>query len=168
MRHHLALLACAAALTGCSFSVGGADAVEAAELEKQVAGLYTPDDPDAEVTADCKGDLDAEVDATQDCHLEVGEETADVRVVVTSVDGDEVDFEATPFLPAERVAETIQQSLEDQGFPVDSLECEDELMGEEDATVTCTVAPADGEGRIEATVTSVDGLLVNFNYEVVA
>ena len=37
---------------------------------KNVAGLYTPDDPDAEVTADCAGDLDAEVDATQDCHLD--------------------------------------------------------------------------------------------------
>jgi hypothetical protein len=165
MRTYAALLAATVLLAGCSATPG---AVEKEELEKQVSGLYTPEDPDAEVVADCAGELEAEVDATQDCHMEVGEETADVRVVVTEVGDDQVDFEATPFVPADRVAETIRASLAEQGFEVDTVECEDELMGEQDATVSCTAAPAEGTGEVEATVTQVDGLMVNFNYEVVS
>jgi hypothetical protein len=155
-------------LTGCSFSFGGPEAVEQAELEKKVAGLYEADDPDTELTADCEGDLAAEVDATQDCHISGGDQSADVRVVVTDVGDEQVDFEATPFVPADRVAETIKASLADQGITVETVDCADELLGEVDATTTCTAAPAEGEGTIEVVVTSVEGLMVNFNYEVVA
>ena len=165
MRTYAALLAATVLLAGCSTT---ADAVEQEELEKQVAGLYTPDDPEAEVVADCAGELEAKVDATQNCHMEVGEETADVRVVVTKVDEDQVDFEATPYVPADRVAETIQTSLSEQGYQVETVECEDELMGEKDASITCTASPSQGKGEVEATVTQVDGLMVNFNYEVVS
>lgn len=175
MRTPLARLAPVAALacllvvvSGCSFSFGGPEAVSQAELEKQVAGIYTPDDPNAEITADCDGTLEPEVDATQDCHLTVGEEKADVHVVVTKVGDDSVDFEATPYVPAERVAETIQTSLGDQGYDIESVECEDELLGVLEETTACTATPAEGDGAIEVTVTSVDGLMVNFNYEVVS
>lgn len=155
-------------LSGCSFSFGGPDAVTQAELEKQIAALYTPDNPGETIEAECAGTLAAEVDATQDCHLTVGEEEADVHVVVTKVGDEEVDFEATPFVPAERVAETIKSSLADQGYQVDTVECDGELLGQLDETTTCTAAPADGEGTIEVKVTSVEGLMVNFNYEVVS
>lgn len=168
MRSFVAALACSFAVAGCSFSVGGPDTVTEAELEKKLAGLYEPDNPDVEIEADCAGTLEAEVDATQDCHLTVGEEEADVHVVVTKVGDEDVDFEATPYVPADRVAETIKASLGDQGYQVDSVECDDELVGELDATTTCTASPADGEGAIEVKVTSVDGLMVNFNYEVVS
>lgn len=168
LAHLLTAAVCAAALTGCSFSVGGPDAVPQSELEKQVADLYTADDPEAEITADCEGELAAEVDATQDCHVNVGEESADVHVTVTEVDGQDVEFEAAPFVPAERVAGTIKANLGDQGFQVDSVECEDELAGELGATTTCAAKPAQGDGTIEVKVTQVDGLMVNFNYEVVS
>lgn len=165
---HLALAACALVLAGCSFSLGGADAVTTSELEKQIASLYTPDDADAEIAAECEGELAAEVDATQECHLTVGEEEADVRVVVTAVEDDVVDFKATPFVPAVRVAETIKDNLASQGFEVESVECEDELPGEVDATSTCTARPSEGAGTIEAVVTSVEGLMVNFEFKVVS
>lgn len=168
MRKYVALLACTAVLTGCSFSVGGADAVTQADLEEQISGLYTADDPEAEITADCAGELAAEVDAQQDCHVNVGEEEADVHVVVTKVNDGDVDFETTPYVPAERVAETIKSSLADQEYEVDTVECEAELLGQLDETTTCTAQPADGEGTIEVSVTQVDGLMVNFNYEVVS
>lgn len=167
MRTLVAALACTAALTGCSFSTGP-DAIDQAELEKKVAGLYTADDPEADITAECGGDLAAEVDATQECHLVVGEESADVRVVVTEVGEEQLDFEAMPYVPAERVAETVKESLEGQGFQPETVTCDGELKGQLDATTTCTVAPAEGEGKIEVSVTQVDGLMVNFNYEVVA
>lgn len=170
MRTTAALLVSSLALvaSGCSFSFGGPEAVTQAELEKQVAGIYTADDPDAEIAAECEGTLEPEVDATQDCHLTVGEEEADVHVVVTEVGDDAVDFEARPFVPAERVGETISASLADQGYEIESVECDDELAGELEATTTCTALPAEGDGAIEVKVTSVDGLMVNFNYEVVS
>ena len=167
MRTFAAALACSVVLAGCSFSTGP-DAVDQAELEKQVAGLYTADDPGAEITAECDGDLDAEVDATQDCHLVVGQETADVHVVVTEVGDEQVDFEATPYVPAERVAEAVKASLEKDGYQVETVTCDGELVGEKDGKTTCTAAPSEGKGKIDVAVTSVDGLMVNFSYEVVA
>ena len=165
----LAALAFSAfALAGCSADVSVDKTVSQSELEKKVAGMYTPDDPDATVDASCDGELKADVGETQDCHLEVGQESADVRVEVTSVEGSDTKFDATPFVPADRVADTIKKSLADQGYQVDSVECEGELMGELDETVACTASPATGEGKIEAQVTEVRGLMVNFNYKVVS
>lgn len=172
MRKSLVVVACSLALASCSSTSDSDDAADAgldqAALEERVAGMYTPDDPDAEITADCEGGLDAEAGATQDCHLEVGEESADVRAAYTEEGDEDVNVEATPFVPADRVAETIKSSLADQGYKVDTVECEDELMGELDATVSCTATPAEGEGTVEVKVTSVDGLMVNFNYEVIS
>ncbi len=169
MKKLAALAVCAFALAGCSADVSVGDTtVSQSELETQVEKMYTPDDPDATVAADCAGDLDAEVDATQDCHLEVGKETADVRVTVTEVDGSDTKFDATPFVPADRVAETIKGSLVDQGYQVDQVTCESELLGVVDEKISCAAKPSEGDGTVEATVTSVDGLMVNFDYKVVS
>lgn len=169
MKKYAALAVCVLALAGCSAEVNtGDETVSQADLEKQVSGMFTPDNPDATIDASCEGDLDAKVDATQDCHLTVGDQDADVRVQVTSVDGSDTKLDATPFVPADKVADTIKGSLTDQGYKVDTVDCEEELMGEVGQTATCTAAPSSGDGTIEAKVTSVDGLMVNFNYKVVS
>lgn len=172
MRKYAALAACTLVLAACSSESGEAEAgptrLAQADLEKRVAGRYTAEEPGAQVVASCEGGLEAEKGATQDCHMQVGDETADVRVFYTERGEEAVDFTATPFVPADRVAETIATSLAEQGVRVRRIECRAELMGELDATTTCIARPARGEGRIVATVTSVDGLMVNFNYEVVA
>ncbi len=162
MRTLLAIVVCATAVTGCSMT---ATTVEQGELEKQVASIYEPDDPADKISATCDGELDAEVDATQDCNVTVGEENADVHVVVTKVDGSDVEFETQTFVPAERLADTLKTQLADQGFEVETVECDGELVGEVDATVECTAAPAKGDGVLEVTVTEVDGLMINFNYK---
>ena len=103
MRKYAALIACAlVALTGCSVSVGTdsdepeptaeptVESMAVADLEDLVAGSVTPDDEGAEVSAECAGGIDVEVDAAQDCHLTVGEQIADVHVVVTEVDDGEI------------------------------------------------------------------------------
>lgn len=164
----VAVAALSGCLAGCSASVSTSRSVDRADLENQLTTMYTPDDPSASIDATCGGDLAAKVDATQDCHLEVGEQTADVRVAVTSVDGSDTKFDVTPFVTADKVAATIEKSLTDQGYQVDSVDCEAELVGEKGRTVDCTAAPADGDGRIVATVSSVKGLLVDFDYEVVS
>lgn len=168
MKKYAALAVLLLAITGCSGSVTtGPKAVSQSDLEKQVSGMYTPNDPQATVGATCDGDLTAKVDATQDCHLTVGKQSADVRVTVTSVDGDNTKFDAVPFVPGAKVADTIKSSLTSQGYNVDTVDCPGELMGKVGQTATCTAAPAKGGGKIEATVTKVDGLLVNFNYKAV-
>jgi len=168
MTRYGALAALLLALTGCSGSVTtGPKAVSRSDLEKQVSGMYTPKDPRATVDASCSGDLTAKVHATQDCHLTVGSQSADVRVTVTSVDGSDTKFDAVPFVPGSKVADTIKSSLTKQGYNVDTVDCQGELMGKVGETATCTAAPAKGDGTIRATVTKVDGLLVDFGYKVV-
>ena len=167
MRRIVLLAACLAALTGCNLSFGSTT-VSTTELNKQVAGMYTPDDPNATVKADCAGPLKGEVGAKQDCHMTVGEETADVHVAVTKVDGSDVNFSATPYVPADRLAEAIKSSLAGQKINVDSVECSGELLGKMGESTTCTAQPAQGDGKLEVDVTKVDGLLVNFNYKVVS
>ena len=160
------LLLAAPVLAGCNAEVStGSNSVSKASLEKQLASTFTPDDPEAKVSADCAGALAAKTDATQDCHMTVGDQEADVRVSVTKVADGDVNFKTTPFVPADTVAETLKQGLLDQGYTVDTVECEDELLGVLDETTTCTASPADGDGTLNVTVTSVDGLLVNFNYK---
>lgn len=167
MRRILALAACALVLTGCSFSFGSTT-VSTSELNKKVAGMYTADDPNATVKADCAGPLKGEEGARQDCHMTVGQETADVHIEVTKVDGSDVNFSATPYIPADRVAETIKSSLDQQNINVDTVTCDGELLGKPDESTACTAQPAQGDGKLEVDVTKVDGLLVNFNYKVVS
>ena len=161
-----ALAACSAEVT----SGGGEGDLSQSELEKKVVDGVTPDDPDAEVSADCDGGLPHEVDATQDCHLDVGDETADVRVTVTSTDGGDHDIDEVPFIPADRMSDTIDKSLTDQGFAVDTVDCESELIGKLGETADCTaVLPeAGGATPLKVKVTQVDGLMVNFNFEAVS
>lgn len=158
------LVLCCLALAGCDADALVERTVSRAEVERQLGGMYTPHDPEATVDPSCAGDLVAEVGATQDCHLRIGDQAADVRVRVTGVDGNDSTFEATPFVPAERVAETLRSSLAEEDIDVDDVDCATELLGEVDATVTCFAQPAEGDGSIEVTVTSVDGLLVHFDY----
>lgn len=162
-----AVALCLVALAGCKAEVStgsGSSSISQSDLETRLQDGTTPDDKSATVTATCGGELAKKVDATQDCHLEVGTESADVHVTVTSTDGDGK-FDVTPYLPAERVAETIKGSLVDSGNAIDSVECEGDLLGVVDETVTCTALPEETGGDVLATVSSVDGLFVNFQIE---
>ncbi len=162
----VAAMFCLLALAGCQAQVSETATVSQSQLEKQVAGLYTPDDPKATVVAACLGQLAARVDATQDCHLVIGKQEADVRVKVTEVAGTRTKFAPTPYVPAARVATTIKKALKKQGYQIDLVRCESELLGIVGEKTFCQVSPADSEGKVRAKVTSVEGLLVNFDYKV--
>lgn len=140
--------------------------VAQADLEQQVASLYTPDTAGDDVAASCDGDLAAEVDASQDCQVQVGGDVARVHVVVDEVDGKDVRFQATPYLSAADVAETIKSSLDEQGFAVDTVRCTDELPGVEGREITCTYTPPASGRAVTATVTAVDGPVINIEYDV--
>lgn len=95
----------------------------------------------------------------------VGEAPVTIRVKVTGVDGSDVEYDLTPVVEAPAVATTIQETLAGQDYPVESVTCEDELVGEMDNTVLCSVTNSDGEEiEVESTVTSVDGFLIGFDF----
>ena len=179
-KHLLAAAVAALALAGCSVDVDAGsgeseptteaspEQMDVAALEELVASGVTPDDAAAEVAADCPEGIEVEVDATQDCHLTVGEETVDVHFVVTEVDGDEITgADYTPYIPGDRLADTIQQQMSKQGTAVDSVQCDEELTGEKGARTTCTATAGNDEGNVEVDVTEVDGLFINFHMLVV-
>ena len=169
MLRYAALAACVLALAGCDADPGESAAPAAlsrAALQQRVAGSFTADDPDVTITARCDGGLAARRGATRDCHLDVGEEGAEVHVQVASVSGDRPQLRITPYIPADRLGEALRGALSGQGYRVQSVECEDELLGRPAETATCAVTPAEGEGRVEVHVTRVDGLMVHFDYDV--
>lgn len=148
-------------MSACSTTV----TVAQADLEEQLTEQITPDNPEDEVSVECEGDLAGEVDATVDCPATIGEAPVTVRVDVTAVDGTDVEYELTPVIEAEDVATSIQDTLAGQQYPVESVTCEGELIGEMDETQLCSVTNTKGkEVEVEATVTSVDGFLVGFDF----
>lgn len=166
MKRIAAAAVCALALTACSGEVSiGSSNVSQSELEEQVAGAFTPDDPEAAVSAACDGEVEAERDATQTCVVSVGEDEADVRVVVTSVDGDDVNFDLVPFVPADAVGSAVEASLAEQNIVIDSIDCPEELAGEVGATLECAVTADGQEATAQVEVTEMDGLMTRFDYE---
>ena len=166
-----ALLAPALLLSACSgeVSVGGPATVERADLEAELsANMSGPDADQFEVA--CEGDLEAEVEATQDCLITFSEDgsTTGVRLVVTAVEGDEVEFDQTLFIPAGEVADAVERTYAEPGLTIDEVTCAGELLGEEGATTTCDIASSEGDVTVEATTTTVDGLVVNFDLTVVS
>ncbi|WP_169834668.1 DUF4333 domain-containing protein [Nocardioides dokdonensis] len=164
------VLALAGLLAACSgeISVGGPDGISQERLETEVAGNVSGADKD-QVEVDCGGELEAEPDATQDCVITY---TADgsrtgVRLTVTDVQGDEVEFDQLLFIAAEDVADAVERFYTEQGIVVDTATCAGELLGEQGETTTCEVtSSSDGDATIEVTTTTVDGLTVNFDLDV--
>lgn len=165
----LAALLGAVVLTACSGEVSvGEDTVSQSEIEEVVAGNITGEDADA-VEVACEGDLDAEVGATQDCLATLDGSTTGIRVTVDQVNDQDVDFSSTIFITADELAVTVEDTYVGQGVSVDTVTCDGELFGEPGETASCEVTSAvDGDATIEATTTTVEGLTVNFDLEVVS
>ena len=166
-----ALLAPALLLSACSgeVSVGGPATVERTDLEAELSANMSGPDADQFDVA-CEGDLEAEVEATQDCLITFSEDgsTTGVRLIFTAVEGDEVEFDQTLFIPAGEVADAVERTYADPGITIDEVTCAGELLGEEGATTTCDIASSEGDVTVEATTTTVDGLVVNFDLTVVS
>jgi len=165
----IALLATTAliALTGCSAEVStGSDRDEGLDqsaLEDKVVSSWKMDDPSVgELTADCEGGLKAEKGATQDCALSAGDQNVGMRVTATDDSGKK--FDSLPFLDGDSVEKAVNSHLEQQGQTA-NIDCPDPLMGEVGETTDCTIELDGQSGTLTATVTSVDGLMIDFDYE---
>ena len=83
-------LALGAALTACS------SAVAQSEVEESITTQLTAADGSHPESASCPDDLEAEVDATMTCDVSDVDGDFKVKVTVTSVDGDEVEYDIEP------------------------------------------------------------------------
>jgi hypothetical protein len=157
-------------LAACEGSVSvGAKAVSADELEKAILGNITGDVDEIGLEITCDDDLPAEVDASVDCFgTDADGGTTGFRPTVTSVDGTDVEFDSPLFLTGEEVATQVQGGLEEQGYVISSLEC-DEAIGEAGSTSSCAVQVEGADPQeLEVTVNEVDGLRFAIGYEPVA
>ena len=102
----------------------------AADLEAELSANMSGPDADQFDVA-CEGDLEAEVEATQDCRVTFSEDgsTTGVRLVVTAVEGDEVEFDQTLFIPAGEVADAVERTYAEPGLTIDEVTCAGELLG---------------------------------------
>ena len=137
------------------------------ELEAQVATMYPAKNDKTTVRVTCDGELAAQEGASQECRVRVDKQRAAVRVSVTEVVAEEVRIDGVLVVPAARVAQELLEALTEEGFAVDEVVCPGELLGTVGETVTCTVTPNTGSGEVAATVTTVRGLRVDFDYAVV-
>lgn len=136
-----------------------------ADLEGQIAGMYEPEKPKEKLSVACEGPLSATEDASRDCTVTTGDQEVGVRALVTDVEADDLGIETTPFLPPETVAGAIAQSLEIQGYDDVEAGCDGDLIGETGEAVVCEVQTPQGDTTVNVDVTSVDGLLINFDFK---
>lgn len=163
------LIALATLLTACAEQTFESS-VSREDLEAEVAALYPPEDPSAGLAVTCEGGIEALVGSVRICRIERTDDPRTdsfVRVSVTDVVDDETRIRAVPFVPADRVAGVILESLIADGYVVTEVTCERELLGEVGASIGCAATPTTegNDGAITATVTRVAGLRVVFDYE---
>jgi uncharacterized protein DUF4333 len=166
-----AALALVLALAGCG-TIATKDSVE-----EQIKSQLGTDG------ADCPTDLAGEVGKSIICNATVNDATFDVKVTVTSVQGDTINFDIervdTPVaapttegggLPTAEVAgATVAQSVLDQltagGKKVDQVTCPD-LSARVGASTRCTLTAGLDKYGVTVTVTAVQGTDVKFDIQV--
>ncbi len=160
-----ALVACVALVTACGPTDPAGTDLAQTDLEQRLEEMYEPDDPEDTLTAACQGGLRAEDDATRDCTVTTGDDEVGVRARVTDVEADDLGIETTPFLPPESVEDAITSSLEVQGYTDVETVCDGELIGLTGEAIVCQVTTPEGRTKVNVDVTSVEGLLVNFDFK---
>lgn len=161
MNKYAALATLMLALTSCSGEVSiGGSSVSQADLEEQVAAQLTPQDQ-ATVEATCQGDLAAEVGATQECSVTVGDHDVAVLVTATSVEGSDVVFDLVPTL-----AQADLEAAVAGGYTADqeiTAVCDGDLVGAEGEQQRCEVTVGPDTVPVELSVTGLDGADIGFS-----
>jgi hypothetical protein len=115
----------------------------------------------------CPSDLEAKVGAQLNCTMKVKNQTFNVNVTVTSVNGSDVKFDMVETVDKNQVASVISDKLTQQvGKKPDSVTCPDNLKGVEGATLRCQLTDGNEKYGISVTVTNVDAGDVNFDFKV--
>ncbi|NWJ72860.1 DUF4333 domain-containing protein [Pseudonocardia sp. ICBG1122] len=171
--HSLARLGLVAAATGtvlfgttaCSLASVPADSVEQQIVSKLGAQGVSLDNG----KADCATDLDATVGASQTCEFHSGGQPVGAVVTVTAVDGDTVSFDITTeprAVPKALLQDTVASLVaQNAGVPIDTTTCDGDLAPTTGQAVGCRVTSGEDSIDVRATVTEIQGGLVNFDVE---
>jgi hypothetical protein len=172
-----AVLVLTAVLGGCG-KIATNDSVE-----QQIKGQLGTD------SADCPDDLKGEVGQSIVCTAKRGDDSFDVKVTVTSVDGDTINFDiervapptSAPAAPApatevtsaspaatvdgKNVAQSVFDQLASNGKQVNQVSCPD-LEARVGASERCTLVSGTETYGVTVSVTSVQGADVKFDIQV--
>jgi hypothetical protein len=117
----------------------------------------------------CPDDLEAEVGKTVRCEFTVEGQPVDAVAKVTSIQGDQANFdittEARPVAKALLEKKVSDQVTQQAGVAVESTECAGDLAPRVDASTTCKVTGGGESLDLDVKVTSVDGGAVNYQLQ---
>ena len=152
----------------CSCSVGtSSPAVGTSDVASQITSKMTDAAGNKPDSVTCPSDLPAKVGAQLNCEMKVKNQTFNVNVTVTSVNGNDVKFDMVETVDKNQVASVISAKLTQQvGKKPDAVTCPDNLKGVEGATLRCQLTDGNEKYGISVTVTSVDAGDVNFDFKV--
>lgn len=145
-------LAGLALLAGCSDEIPDFTAAQVADAVAEQIGRSAAAPPSP---ISCGG-LEPEVDARTTCTYVLGDRTQDADVVVSAVDGTEVEFRVDPtrtYLTTTQLTPLVTQELTDEGS-TGEVTCLDDLDLELGIRVYCTQATEAGPVDLSVTVRS--------------
>lgn len=154
-----------AVLCGCSgsVSVGGGVSVPATKLQEDISSKLEKAGEKPQSVA-CHGDLKGEPGATTDCTIVASDNTFDVHVFATKVDGATVNYTTTPTLTKDQLEKKVTDfEVNTNNIEVTAVTCQSGLDGIEGKTADCTVEVGPQSADIVVTVEKVDGLLMNLD-----
>jgi hypothetical protein len=157
-----------ASASACSCSIGtSSHAVSKNDVAQQITSKLTDAAGNKPDSVTCPSDLEAKVGAQLNCTMKVKNQTFNVNVTVTSVNGSDVKFDMVETVDKNQVASVISDKLTQQvGKKPDSVTCPDNLKGVEGATLRCQLTDGAEKYGISVTVTNVDAGDVNFDFKV--
>ncbi len=152
----------------CSCSIGSSShSVSKSDVASQITSKLTDVAGNKPDSVTCPNDLPAKVGAQLNCEMKVKNQTFNVNVTVTSVNGSDIKFDMVETVDKNQVANVISDKLTQQvGSRPDSVTCPDNLKGVEGATLRCQLTDGNHKYGISVTVTNVDAGDVNFDFKV--
>jgi uncharacterized protein DUF4333 len=156
-----------AGVGACSCSVGSSHSVSKSDVAGQITSKLTDAAGNKPDSVNCPNDLPAKVGAQLNCEMKVKNQTFNVNVTVTSVDGKDVKFDMAETVDKQQVASILSNKLAQQvGRKPDSVTCPDNLKGVVGSSLRCQLTDGNDKYGVMVNVTSVDGGDVNFDFKV--
>ena len=161
-----ALAAVGVLVSGCDANVGlgGKPVVGKDALQADVASrLEKAGEKPESVT--CREDLIGEVGATARCEVVMSPTNSFEPVItVSSTEGNTINYEMSPALSKEQLERAVSRLVADASHaPVASVSCESGLEGKVGSTAHCDVNSGGLTLRRTVEVSSVEGLMMNFD-----
>ena len=153
-------------VAGCdaNVGVGGTPAVGKDALQTDIATrLAKAGEKPQSVT--CNEDLVGEIGKTARCDVVIGATNSFEPVItVTDVDGSAINYEMSPAVSKEQLEKAVSRLVADaERVQAASVSCESGLEGEVGATTHCDVDAGGVKLRRTVEVTTVEGLMMNFD-----